>query len=80
MKKRPWLGIVFVLTAWSAASCSTQLGPKDGLDLLPHDWDRVKVGQEAPDFTLEDMDGRSVTLSSFRGKQLVILVFYRGHW
>jgi len=34
----------------------------------------------APDFTLPDQDGQPVTLSSFRGKGPVLLVFYRGHW
>jgi peroxiredoxin len=33
-------------------------------------------GAEAPDFTLKDQDGNEVTLSSFRGKQNVVLVFY----
>jgi mycoredoxin-dependent peroxiredoxin len=33
-------------------------------------------GAEAPDFTLKDQDGNDVTLSSFRGKQNVVLVFY----
>jgi mycoredoxin-dependent peroxiredoxin len=36
----------------------------------------VEVGQEAPDFTLKDQDGNDVTLSSFRGKRNVVLVFY----
>lgn len=36
----------------------------------------VKVGDMAPDFTLKDQNGNKVTLSSFRGKQNVILVFY----
>jgi peroxiredoxin len=36
----------------------------------------VDVGQEAPDFTLKDQDGNDVTLSSFRGGQSVVLVFY----
>ena len=35
-----------------------------------------EVGQEAPDFTLKDQDGNDVTLSSFRGKQNVVVVFY----
>jgi len=34
---------------------------------------RVKV-------TLESKDGPAVTLSDFRGKKNVVLVFYRGHW
>ena len=37
-----------------------------------------KVGELAPDFTLQDEQGRSVTLTSFRGKQYVVLVFYPG--
>ena len=40
----------------------------------------VGVGDVAPDFTLEDQDGRSVTLSQSRGKAPVVLVFYRGYW
>ena len=36
----------------------------------------VEIGQEAPDFTLKDQDGNDVTLSSFRGKQNVVIVFY----
>lgn len=33
----------------------------------------------APDFTLEDQDGRPVRLADFRGTK-VVLVFYRGFW
>jgi thioredoxin-dependent peroxiredoxin len=33
----------------------------------------------APDFTLTDQDGKSLTLSSLRG-QYVLLFFYRGYW
>jgi peroxiredoxin len=40
----------------------------------------VAVGTLAPDFTLAALGGPPVTLSQFRGKQKVILVFYRGHW
>ncbi|MPZ77608.1 MAG: redoxin domain-containing protein [Deltaproteobacteria bacterium] len=38
------------------------------------------MGQPAPDFTLEDSDGKNITLSDYRGKKNVVLVFYRGHW
>lgn len=40
----------------------------------------VKVGQLAPDFTLEDSDGNAITLADYRGKKSVVLVFYRGRW
>lgn len=56
------------------------LGPKDGLNLPRADLERVKVGETAPDFTLEALRGPPITLSQYRGKQNVILVFYRGHW
>ena len=57
-----------------------QLGPKDGPDLAPTDLNRIKVGQAAPDFSLENSDGNVITLSDFHGKKTVVLVFYRGYW
>jgi peroxiredoxin len=36
----------------------------------------LKVGDSAPDFTLTDQDGHDVTLSSFRGKKNVVLIFH----
>ena len=36
----------------------------------------LKVGDEAPDFTLPDDQGARVTLSSFKGKKNVALAFY----
>ena len=35
-----------------------------------------EVGTEAPDFTVRDQNNQEVTLSSFRGQQAVLLVFY----
>ncbi|MEW2355063.1 peroxiredoxin [Spirillospora sp. NPDC029432] len=35
-----------------------------------------EVGTEAPDFTLADQDHREVTLSAFRGRRNVLVVFY----
>ena len=40
----------------------------------------VGVGDKAPDFTLEDLQGNQVTLSSTRGKMPTVLVFFRGYW
>ena len=40
----------------------------------------VVVGQAVPDFTLPDAAGRPVSLSDYRGKKPVVLVFYRGYW
>ena len=37
---------------------------------------QLKVGQPAPDFTLNDTEGKPVKLSDFRGKKNVVLAFY----
>jgi len=37
---------------------------------------KVKVGDIAPDFTLEDQNGNKVSLHEFRGKKNVALAFY----
>ena len=65
---------------FSNVSAQAQLGPKDGEKLKPTDIERIKVGGVVPDFTLENMDGKQITLSSFRREKNVVLVFYRGHW
>jgi peroxiredoxin len=36
----------------------------------------LKVGDEAPDFTLPDTDNKPVKLSDFRGKKVVVLAFF----
>jgi peroxiredoxin len=40
----------------------------------------VRNGEEAPDFTLEDLQGNPVKLSGARGKTATVVVFYRGYW
>jgi len=71
---------VLILAGTVSAAAFAQLGPKDPVTQPATDIDRVKVGQAAPDFTLEDSDGKAITLSDFRGKKSVVLVFYRGYW
>ena len=39
---------------------------------------RVSLNAIAPDFTLPDLNGNPVTLSAFRGRKNVLLVFNRG--
>lgn len=42
----------------------------------PAPYDKLKVGDIAPDFTLPDLTGKPVKLSEFRGKHNVVLAFY----
>jgi cytochrome oxidase Cu insertion factor (SCO1/SenC/PrrC family) len=79
-KLAAWLSVAVMLACSGFTLAQTALGPKDGKELPAADLNRVKVGDEAPDFTLEDQDGRPVTLSTYRGKKSVVLVFYRGYW
>ena len=39
---------------------------------------RIQENEPAPDFTLTDTNGESVTLSDFQGDRHVVLVFNRG--
>jgi cytochrome oxidase Cu insertion factor (SCO1/SenC/PrrC family) len=72
--------IAYGFLYFAVAVVNAQLGPKDGADLPPTDLERVKVGDKAPDFTLENMDGQELTLSEVYSKRNVVLVFYRGQW
>ena len=40
----------------------------------------ARVGQTAPDFSLPNADGRSVSLGELRARGPVVLSFYRGRW
>ena len=40
----------------------------------------VALGTQAPNFSLTTSDGERVSLGDFRGRQPVLLVFYRGWW
>ena len=41
---------------------------------------KLKVGDEAPDFTLPAVDGKEVSLSQYRGKKNVVLSFVPAAW
>lgn len=74
------VGLTFGSLVSGQAQDRPRLGPKDGPTDPPTDLERVKVGEPAPDFTLEALDGRRITLSDYRAQKNVVLVFYRGHW
>lgn len=47
-----------------------------GQQPTPPPYDKLKVGDMAPDFTLPDTAGNKVKLSEFRGKNNVVLAFF----
>ncbi len=40
----------------------------------------LKVGDKAPDFSLPNVRGESVSLADVLAKGPAVLAFYRGHW
>jgi len=69
-----------VLLVASITTAGTARGVRGNPNDEPKRTEPVSVGEEAPDFTLEDMQGNQVSLSATRGKMPTVLVFYRGYW
>ena len=59
----------FILTTIFAAAMFAQTAPKPPETHL-------KVGDAAPEFALNDTDGKTVKLSDFKNKKSVVLAFY----
>jgi cytochrome oxidase Cu insertion factor (SCO1/SenC/PrrC family) len=71
------LSFVFLLAAASIAVAQTPTpspAPTRTPPAAPHT--NLKVGQAAPDFTMNATDGKSYKLSDFKGKKNVVLAFY----
>lgn len=73
------LFVLLLLVSPQSLLAQGGLGPVDGLELSPYDLQRVVPGVMAPDFRLQDQDGKVHQLSQYRDKN-VVLVMYRGHW
>jgi peroxiredoxin len=71
MKIKTILSILFILMCFVSTTTAQQVVKSEK---------PIGAGDTAPDFTLEDENGKSVKLSSSRGKEPVVLVFYRGYW
>lgn len=71
MRIAPLTGLALVLAM--AGSSTGQDRP------LPPPQVSSAVGERDPDFALPDQEGRTLRLSSLRGKR-ILLIFYRGYW
>ena len=72
-------GVVLLLVTLAQASLSQSYTRSSTVDDAKR-IEPVRNGEEAPDFTLEDLQGNPVTLSEARGKTATVVVFYRGYW
>jgi hypothetical protein len=72
--------LLLALASPQALLAQDGLGPVDTPPgLSPYDLQRIVPGVQAPDFRLQDQDGKVHQLSQYRDKN-VVLVMYRGHW
>jgi len=64
--------------------------PKEAVDIMHRATDdlekssildgTLKVGDEAPDFSLQNADGKKIRLQELLAEGPVVLTFYRGKW
>jgi cytochrome oxidase Cu insertion factor (SCO1/SenC/PrrC family) len=66
--------ILFALAAAAFGQATPTPSPKPAPTPAPYD--KLKVGDMAPDFTLPDTAGNKVKLSDFRSKNNVVLAFF----
>ena len=71
IRLRALLSLWILVLAFSGARLGAQ---SDQKNTVPEP--SIKVGDEAPDFTLRDQNGKEVSLHDFRGKKNVALAFY----
>ncbi len=76
---------LLVAAAMLASACSFDNNEPDAADIAKGDFSSagpvaLKVGELPADFALADAAGQEVTLSSYRGRSRVMLLFYRGSW
>jgi cytochrome oxidase Cu insertion factor (SCO1/SenC/PrrC family) len=69
--RKPLLAALLLSLAVSAAAAQQKEAPKEATPAP-----KIKVGDQAPNFTLKDQSGNDVSLASFRGKKSVVLAFY----
>ena len=78
MLLKAFIGLAFVL-AWFNPIGPFNHALRRNADLSKRT-QPVSIGEEAPDFTLQDIEGRQVTLSAMTGRSVTVIVFYRGYW
>jgi cytochrome oxidase Cu insertion factor (SCO1/SenC/PrrC family) len=68
--------VVPILSHCSSAETSGSAKPEAKATAGAPEPAQLKVGDEAPNFTLPDQNGKDYSLSQFRGKENVVLAFY----
>lgn len=76
-RKAGWIlgGIAFAI-ATIAINYQVKVAMHAGRSGSVKEMGNIKVGQPAPDFSLNDLSNQPVSLSSFRGKKVLVLDFW----
>ena len=87
MKTRimPYIFISFIAVLLAVPAFGSSSAYKENIynpgQLKPIDSElKVKIGDQAPDFTLPSVSGEEVTLSQYRGKKNVVISFVPAAW
>jgi peroxiredoxin len=77
-----WVQWVFPAIACSLSTFLAAMFTAEKLDIKLNIRDRynVKPGSTAPGFTLPDQDGNTTSLSEYKNKRHVLVIFVRGDW
>lgn len=70
----------FLMSIAVVAWATGLLGSNEVLGASQDQPERVQIGQEAPLFELETLDGETLSLKDLRGESPLILIFFRGTW
>jgi cytochrome oxidase Cu insertion factor (SCO1/SenC/PrrC family) len=76
MKKLIFSGLISALFVIAGHAQPPTAAPAPAPRPTPPPYTSLKVGDDAPDFTLGATDGTKVHLADFRGKSNVVLAFY----
>ncbi|MFL5728038.1 MAG: peroxiredoxin family protein [Cytophagaceae bacterium] len=71
-KSIAYITILFFAAACSKVSTDSGALAEDTVIATPAPQSGLKVGMQAPDFTLPDPQSRAITMSSFRGKYVLL--------
>jgi hypothetical protein len=75
----PLLGLLVTLLAWASFQAPAVATNDDSGSTAPAQ-ERIAVGDEAPDFALETLEGRNLRLSDLRGEKNAVIILFRGAW
>jgi len=62
-----------------AGAPKPQRGMKAAQEALPPDAHQLKIGDPAPDFSLQGVDGRLYTLANFKSARVLMVIFLSNH-